>query len=181
MGAISWISKHTPLPDTDFDLSNWAGKQYDNLSGKSGMDTAAQGARDAQKQSNELAALQWQRQMQGLQEARGATQPYLSLYDKIYGTQTAGHVPQGGMGGPLGGGGRPQGPVNTPLGGWATAGPQRNAMRLGDLYDQYRQTGQPVNPSSVPQPNGYAQAPQNDALAQALAKLRGQRPQGGGF
>jgi hypothetical protein len=77
---------------------------FDSLSGKKGMDTAAQGARDAQTQSRELADLQWQRQMQGLQEARGQTQPYLSLYDRIYGTQMAGNMsPVGGGGG--GGGG----------------------------------------------------------------------------
>lgn len=79
------------------------GDTIDELSGKRGMDTAAQGARDAQRQANELAQLQWQRQMQGLQEARGQTQPYLSLYDKIYGTQMAGRPnPVGGAGGGLG-------------------------------------------------------------------------------
>lgn len=76
----------------------------DSLSGKKGLATAAEGARQAQEQANALAQLQWQRQMQGLQEARGQTQPYLSLYDKIYGTQMAGHVaPVGGLGGSGGG------------------------------------------------------------------------------
>jgi hypothetical protein len=71
---------------------------YNAMSGKKGLDTAAAGAREAQAQANALAQLQWQRQMQGLQEARGQTQPYLSLYDKIYGTQTAGRMtPVGGM------------------------------------------------------------------------------------
>lgn len=81
-----------------------------DISGKKGLETAAQGAREAQAQANALSQLQWQRQMQGLQEARGQTQPYLSLYDKIYGTQMAGHqTPVGGMnpnmmGGPPGAG-----------------------------------------------------------------------------
>jgi hypothetical protein len=84
------------------------GETIDELTGKKGLDTAAQGARDAQKQAQELSALQWQRQMAGLQEARGQTQPYLSLYDRIYGTQMAGHqTPVGGMGGSLGGPGSP--------------------------------------------------------------------------
>lgn len=90
------------------DLSTGLSDGVDTLTGKKGLDTAAQGARDAQRQAQELAALQWQRQMQGLGEARGQTQPYLSLYDRIYGTQMAGHqAPVGGMGG---GGVGPNGP-----------------------------------------------------------------------
>lgn len=86
----------------------YLGDTIDEISGKKGLDTAAQGAREAQKQANYLSDLQWQRQMQGLQEARGQTQPYLSLLDKMYGTQMAGHVaPVGGLGvgGPRGMGG----------------------------------------------------------------------------
>lgn len=100
----------------------------DTISGKRGYDTAAQGARDAQKQANYLSDLQWQRQMQGLQEARGQTQPYLSLYDKIYNTQTAGRAaPVGGLGvgGPRGGAGM-AGMSNMPGGG---SGPDPYAGR----------------------------------------------------
>ncbi len=68
------------------------GDTIDEVSGRKGLNEAAQGARDAQEQARALAELQWQRQMQGLQEARGQTQPYLSLYDRIYGTQMAGNV-----------------------------------------------------------------------------------------
>ena len=90
----------------------------DTLSGKKGLDTAAQGAREAQAQAQALSQLQWQRQMAGLQEARGQTQPYLSLYDRIYGTQMAGHqTPVAGMnpnmmGGPPGAGGGSPPPYN---------------------------------------------------------------------
>lgn len=85
------------------------GSAYDSLanelSGAKGLETAAEGARKAQEQANALSDLQWQRQMQGLSEARGQTQPYLALLDKMYGTQMAGHVtPVGGMGlGTMGG------------------------------------------------------------------------------
>ncbi len=88
------------------DIGRGISSGLDSLSGKKGLDEAAQGARDAQTQANALAQLQWERQMAGLNEARGQTQPYLSLYDKIYGTQMAGHqTPVGGMGGLNGAGG----------------------------------------------------------------------------
>lgn len=76
----------------------YVGDTIDSVSGRNGLETAAKGAKEAQAQANQLAQLQWQRQMQGLQEARGQTQPYLSLYDRIYGTQMAGHqTPVGGI------------------------------------------------------------------------------------
>ena len=78
----------------------FVGDTLNDISGKNGLETAARGAKEAQAEANALAQLQWQRQMAGLQEARGQTQPYLSLYDRIYGTQMAGHqTPVGGMGG----------------------------------------------------------------------------------
>ena len=86
----------------------FVGDTLNDISGKNGLETAARGAKEAQAQANALAQLQWQRQMAGLQEARGQTQPYLSLYDRIYGTQMAGHqTPVGGMGPGLGGPGAP--------------------------------------------------------------------------
>lgn len=84
------------------------GDTIKGLTGQPGLETGAAGARAAQEQAKALSELQWQRQMQGLDQARGQTQPYLSLYDKIYGTKTAGQ----GMPGP-GGGGMP-GPMMTP-------------------------------------------------------------------
>ena len=114
---------------------------FGGLTGKKGYDTAAQGARDAQAQANALSQLQWQRQMQGLQEARGQTQPYLSLYDRIYGTQMAGHqTPVGGAGG-MGGMGGPGsdgsggsggiGPTKPPYYGLGGAGPTNPPPHYG--------------------------------------------------
>ena len=83
------------------------GGAMDSLSGKRGLDEAAQGARNAQTQANQLAELQWQRQMEGLQRALGMMNPSQSLYDRIYGTNTAQtRNPQaGGYGMPGAGGG----------------------------------------------------------------------------
>lgn len=107
-------------------LGSVATEAVNDLSGKKGLETAAQGAREAQAQANALAQLQWQRQMQGLQEARGQTQPYLSLYDKIYGTQMAGkQTPVGGLSIP-GGGTPPPG------------APQYRPDGLPDPYDTWR-------------------------------------------
>ena len=46
--------------------------------------TAAQGAANAQAQANQLSALQWQRQMTGLQGALGYVGGLQSLYNSIY-------------------------------------------------------------------------------------------------
>jgi hypothetical protein len=96
---MSWLT------DIGDNIGNAAGGAMDKLSGKSGLDTAAQGARDAQSQANALSELQWQRQMQGLQQALGMMNPSQSLYDRIYGTNTAQTrnaqaVPPGGVNGP---------------------------------------------------------------------------------
>jgi hypothetical protein len=61
-----------------------------------GYDTAAAGARDAQKQANALSDLQWQRQMQGLGQAQGYTNQLQSLYNSLY-SPGGGQAAAGGM------------------------------------------------------------------------------------
>ena len=53
-----------------------------------GFDEAAAGAARAQEQFQQLAALQWARQMQGLGMAADSMGTRRSLYDHIYGTNT---------------------------------------------------------------------------------------------
>ena len=60
---------------------------------KSGSDTAAGGMAAGAAEARQLSQLEWQRQMQGLDRAHAALNPYRSLYDSIYGTQTAGPPP----------------------------------------------------------------------------------------
>lgn len=50
-----------------------------------GYDTAAQGAKNAQAQANQLSALQWNRQMAGLTGALGFTNSLQQLYNSLYG------------------------------------------------------------------------------------------------
>lgn len=65
------------------------GKDVGYLDPAKGYSTAADAARDAANQSNANAAMQWQQQMAGLQKALGLVNGYKTLYDKIYGTNTA--------------------------------------------------------------------------------------------
>ncbi len=111
-----------------------------------GYDTAAAGAKQAQQQANQLSDLQWQRQMQGLQQAQGYTNQLQSLYNSIYspgggqaaaGGQTQGMLQSmggpGGAGGPGGGMGMtlpPPGPPTTPAGGGGNLESHRGAMSL---------------------------------------------------
>lgn len=170
------------------------GDTIDSISGRDGLETAARGAKEAQAQANALAQLQWMRQMQGLQEARGQTQPYLSLYDKIYGTQMAGHVmPVGGIG--AGGAGGLAGPGSGPNGNPnpysglmrpdGTRGPTERAkpasfgeavLAAGSkpVYAPIT-TGHPPASGSAPTPSAYAPPPMatpqnngNDVLTQYL-------------
>lgn len=60
-----------------------------------GYDTAAAGARAAQSQANDLSALQWQRQMGGLQGALGYVGGLQQLYNSIYGAGGGAAAPGG--------------------------------------------------------------------------------------
>jgi hypothetical protein len=60
----------------------------DNLSGSEGYETAAKGAKEASSMAKLFAQDQWARQMQGLGMAQQSLQPYRTLYDQIYGTNT---------------------------------------------------------------------------------------------
>ncbi len=51
--------------------------------------TAQAGAQNASGQLQALSQLQWDRQMQGLQQAQAPLNNYRTLYDRIYGTNTA--------------------------------------------------------------------------------------------
>lgn len=171
------------------------GDTIDDVSGRTGLETAAQGAKDAQAQANALSRLQWERQMAGLQEARGQTQPYLSLYDKIYGTQMAGRqAPVTGMGAGWSG---PMPPGSGPPGGRAArpGQPGPNTYNGPMIYEHQgppdathapiMRTGQPAPTSGsgggVPSP-GFGGAafggqpppqprPQPDALQQYLMTM----------
>jgi hypothetical protein len=61
-----------------------------------GYQTAAAGAKAAQAQSNQLSDLQWQRQMQGLQQSQGYNNQLQSLYNSLY-TPGHGQAAPGGM------------------------------------------------------------------------------------
>ena len=62
-----------------------------------GYNTAAQGAAAAQQQANALSDLQWQRQMQGLQQATGYTDQLQGLYNSMY-SPGGGQMAAGGRG-----------------------------------------------------------------------------------
>lgn len=68
-----------------------------NLGG-SGYDKAIAGAQAAQQQANALSALQWQRQMTGLNGALGYVNNMQSLYNSLYGRGSgpAGRIAPGG-------------------------------------------------------------------------------------
>lgn len=61
----------------------------DHLDPGKGYDTAAQGAQQGSAMSGADAALQYQRQMQGLNASLQQINGYKSLYDQLYGTHTA--------------------------------------------------------------------------------------------
>lgn len=69
------------------------GDGYDSLanelSGAKGLETAAAGAERASADAKALSDLQWQRQMEGLQRAVGQMDSSQSLYNRIYGGNTA--------------------------------------------------------------------------------------------
>lgn len=60
-----------------------------------GFDTAAGGAKEAQGQANQLAGVQWDRQMQGLGMAQGYVGNLQALYNSIY-SPGGGQVAPGG-------------------------------------------------------------------------------------
>lgn len=65
-----------------------------------GYDTAAQGAKDAQAQLKTLSDQEWQRSQESIGKALPQFNDYKSLFDRIYGTNTAGQgmgsrMPQG--------------------------------------------------------------------------------------
>lgn len=143
---------------------------YKGLTGQKGLETAAAGARDAQKQANALADLQWQRQMMGLQEARGQTQPYLSLYDKIYGTRMAGNVtPVAGLQPPPGSGG-PGGPAGagTPPPGSGRIAPDPNRGVGAAVYQ--------IGGGRGPGPGGYTFPQSQRGFGEALYNAGGSTP-----
>ena len=72
-----------------------------------GYSTAAQGAFNAQAQATNLSNLQWQRQMQGLQQATGYTNQMQSLYNSLYGGGGGQAAPGGMQAIPQGRGGAP--------------------------------------------------------------------------
>lgn len=122
------------------------GKDASYLDPAKGYNTAANAARDAANQSNANAEMQWQQQMEGLQKALGLVGGYKTLYDKIYGTNTA--TPNASTGSVVDGtkqappfampppGGRrfgpvPQGPAAMPPPGSGTMPPPGGAMAMG--------------------------------------------------
>lgn len=60
-----------------------------NLNPQKPYDDLARVIQDAAGQTRQFSDLQWQRQMEGLNRALGATQNYRNTYDKIYGTNSA--------------------------------------------------------------------------------------------